>query len=62
VFQKDGWAEEFLDELGGSAVKVDEVEYMLWLGGERRMFGERSSNAIAVVECVLQQMSGGMQG
>lgn len=62
VFQRGGWAEAFLNGLGGGAVKGDEIEYMLWLGGERWMFGERSSNAIAVVECVLQQMSGGMPG
>jgi hypothetical protein len=60
VFQKRGWAEAFLDRLRGGDVKGDEAGYMLWLGGERRMFGERGSNAIAVVVCVLQQMSGGL--
>jgi hypothetical protein len=60
VFQKGGWAEAFLDRLGGGAVIGNEGGYMLWLRGERRMLGERGSNAIAVVECVLQQMSGRM--
>lgn len=61
MFQKRGWAEAFLDGLGGGEVKGDEARYMLWLGGGRRMFGERGSNAVAVVECVLQQMSGSMK-
>lgn len=57
VFQKRSWIAQNLDALGGGHVTEEEESYMLWLGEEQTVFGEKSSNAVAVASQVLQQMS-----
>ncbi|OJD23078.1 hypothetical protein ACJ73_05575 [Blastomyces percursus] len=57
VFQRKGWAKQYLSRLGGEHVSEREEAYMQWLGEEQKVFGEPASNATAVANMVLQQMS-----
>lgn len=58
IFQHEAWRENDLPGLMGRAAPVDEREYMLWLGGKRRIFGGKGSNATIVAGAVFSWLTG----